>query len=348
MLKLESLKNLWPYLPPDNAHSDIRSQWMKGLYRTPKYLILYLLSSTFHKGKKSKSSSFFDYEINVLKRNPNQYLIHQNFAHKIAQLNDKNECKVLNNKLLFWQFCEQNQIPTPKVLAYKMGRVQVKPNLDELFGLDNFFIKPIYGSRSVGVIEVKKLNDAYVFSDENRLIPALMMKEYFEYRWEKMVNVILQIGIQNHDVLAKKWGARPLIIRIISISKNKKMSLHRPVLYHYFNSEYLSPKLKGKHIYPVSLTNGEVGEKFTFSWNEEGPSLAGVHLPQWNVLKQEISNCHSLMPEISVIGWDVALTNEGPMIIEGNKSPWLDIHQKHPYEGFLITEKVNFIIDLIK
>lgn len=44
----------------------------------------------------------------------------------------------------------------------------------------------------------------------------------------------------------------------------------------------------------------------------------GREIPFWNEVKELVVNAHRLIPEIPTIGWDVAITPDGPVLIEGN------------------------------
>ena len=44
----------------------------------------------------------------------------------------------------------------------------------------------------------------------------------------------------------------------------------------------------------------------------------GYQLPYWKEVKELVTNAHLLLPEITTIGWDVAITPDGPVLVEGN------------------------------
>lgn len=49
--------------------------------------------------------------------------------------------------------------------------------------------------------------------------------------------------------------------------------------------------------------------------------ILGFQIPYWDEIIQMVKSAAMVVPEVRSIGWDVALTNDGPVIIEGN-SKW--------------------------
>lgn len=48
--------------------------------------------------------------------------------------------------------------------------------------------------------------------------------------------------------------------------------------------------------------------------------LEGFQIPYWNEVIKLVKKCYNLVPEVRYIGFDVAITKEGPIIVEGNAS----------------------------
>ena len=44
----------------------------------------------------------------------------------------------------------------------------------------------------------------------------------------------------------------------------------------------------------------------------------GFRIPYWNEVRELVKNVHAKLPDIRSIGWDVAITPNGPVLIEGN------------------------------
>ena len=73
----------------------------------------------------------------------------------------------------------------------------------------------------------------------------------------------------------------------------------------------LTPGIGWRDVHPVS-----------------GAAITGRVLPDWRAALELACEAHRAFPERVVVGWDVAFLADGPMIIEGNGKPDLDIHQR--------------------
>ena len=58
-----------------------------------------------------------------------------------------------------------------------------------------------------------------------------------------------------------------------------------------------------------------------------GKVFAGTQLPDWAEACEMAREAHALFPEFGVIGWDVAFTENGPLLIECNDNPFHSLYQ---------------------
>ncbi len=59
-----------------------------------------------------------------------------------------------------------------------------------------------------------------------------------------------------------------------------------------------------------------------------GAQVAGRQLPMWPETIELARRAHRAFSDYVVIGWDIAMLEDGPCIIEGNRGPDVDIHQR--------------------
>ena len=76
------------------------------------------------------------------------------------------------------------------------------------------------------------------------------------------------------------------------------------------------------------LTGNGIDKKL----NESAFSVTGIHfdgykIPYWNEIKQMVIKAALVNDRIHMVGWDVAITPDGPLIIEGNRGPGFDLVQ---------------------
>ena len=52
-----------------------------------------------------------------------------------------------------------------------------------------------------------------------------------------------------------------------------------------------------------------------------GERIAGFQLPDWDAAVDLALQAHNTLPTIALVAWDIAITPDGPVIIEGNSTP---------------------------
>jgi len=94
----------------------------------------------------------------------------------------------------------------------------------------------------------------------------------------------------------------------------------------------------------VSLAEGRLGRASDLGmdarlgWVSEHPTtgarIEGTRLPCWDEVGPLAGAAHALFSDRLVIGWDVAITKDGPILIEGNRGPDMDLMQRFMEIGF--------------
>ena len=104
----------------------------------------------------------------------------------------------------------------------------------------------------------------------------------------------------------------------------------------------------------VSLESGELGiasdlgANARLGWCADHPTtgarIVGKRLPYWNEVKELGRRAHRGFADRVLIGWDIAITQEGPVIVEGNRGPDLDIMQRFMEFGFYNEHRLSELI----
>jgi len=68
---------------------------------------------------------------------------------------------------------------------------------------------------------------------------------------------------------------------------------------------------------------------------DTGETLTGTRLPLWDRLCEQVVRAARITPEIRIIGWDVAITERGAVLIEGNTSPHHALYQMAHRRGVM-------------
>ena len=69
----------------------------------------------------------------------------------------------------------------------------------------------------------------------------------------------------------------------------------------------------------------------------------GFKIPYWEKIKSMVIEAAKVNPNIHIVGWDVAIQKDGPLLIEGNRGPGFDLVQ------VLLKRGTKYILkDLLK
>lgn len=55
--------------------------------------------------------------------------------------------------------------------------------------------------------------------------------------------------------------------------------------------------------------------------------IKGSYIPYWNEICEMLRKCTELIKEVGFVGWDIAVCDNGPVLIEGNSNPLIAINE---------------------
>ena len=77
-----------------------------------------------------------------------------------------------------------------------------------------------------------------------------------------------------------------------------------------------------------TLTGNGIDKLLNESQNSiTGIKFDGFRIPYWNEIKEMVIEAAKVNPNIHIVGWDVSISKDGPLIIEGNRGPGFDLVQ---------------------
>ncbi len=86
-----------------------------------------------------------------------------------------------------------------------------------------------------------------------------------------------------------------------------------------------------------------IKRKTVFAHPDSNEAIAGLKLPDWEQAKSLVLSASRLLHDTWMIGWDVAFTPDGPVIVEANETPDLLLMQYVPGEGILTPRFKSFL-----
>jgi hypothetical protein len=104
----------------------------------------------------------------------------------------------------------------------------------------------------------------------------------------------------------------------------------------------------------VSLDDGvlglasNLGADARLGWCPDHPTtgghIEGTALPHWQEVRLLAVEAHSAFADRILIGWDIAIAEDGPIIIEGNRGPDMDLMQRFMDVGFCQDHRFGELI----
>lgn len=170
-------------------------------------------------------------------------------------------------------------------------------------------------------------------------------KEYFDYLVQNRL-FIEQYVIQ-HDKMSELCSRSVNTVRIMTSSTSGTPEIIFAGLRVGNGSCDIDNFHGGGMGVMINLETGElIGEAIDKELNHfaqhpvSGVKFDGYQLPYWNEVKNMCLEAALIEPRIMVIGWDVAITTDGPVFIEANRRPGFDLPQVLYGRGLKeITEK---------
>ncbi|WP_421992456.1 sugar-transfer associated ATP-grasp domain-containing protein [Qipengyuania sp.] len=240
---------------------------------------------------------------------------------------------VLFNKADFYLRCMLNGTPIPKTYAITSSGV---PEIFELPEPGKIIVKPSLGCGGVG-IAIRNVPPDLALS-HNRFETFLMGQTEFDCGdW------IYQEKCKVHPALAPiALDALPTARISTMVNEHGEAEIVTSVLRFASVPETVVDNLSaGGSMAPIDLETGEVGTACMghhggdfVDHPETGARIAGLTMPAWEVCKSIVQKAHlNAFPDYALIGWDVGITDNGPVIIEGNAKPCPVVAQRGPRKG---------------
>lgn len=277
-----------------------------------------------------------------------EYIVpYRAFLHRIDYLNFHNPyyddfngkmtCRVINqDKFYFYLFLSRLGIPTPKVFcfvknkavlyadeAYKIDKSQsAKEQLQVIFSNDmDAFAKPSDGMLGKGIFTLR-IKEGVIYMDGvqrsvDELIEAVFSTDYIIQeriiQHEKMsalcsssVNTIRLQTVMDKDGNVIPFGSGVRIGRMGNIVDNWAKG-----------GVFVGIDAKTERLKDIGILKPKYGTKVT-EHPDTHVAFSGYPIPFYKEAERMAVELHRLMYRSHSIGWDIAITENGPIIIEGN------------------------------
>lgn len=181
-------------------------------------------------------------------------------------------------------------------------------------------VKPMDGLEGEGVHY-----ESFVFRDEEEL------QQKYDSLYSK--NLLIEERIVQHpDMVFGNKSVNTVRVYTVLNRDTNKVSIVKTVVRAGIGDSIVDNSHSGGCAYEVDTERGYVVSPYyaangKSSYIHPGTDICmlGRKIPYWNEVIELCSKAACHLPECRYIGWDVAITEKGPLLIEGNHMPDLDM-----------------------
>lgn len=231
--------------------------------------------------------------------------------------------KAMNNSLYYDWF--NNKIKFNEKFNEYLGRdyIYLRSNLEVFsdFALKHkvIIVKPIDAQcgKDIAKIEINEntnLKNLYMRLVHNK---QLLIEECVKQH--KKMNELFPYSVNTlRIVTCHKRGRTTILFRAIRIGNGKNVvdNFNHGGMYSIIGEDGVITK-------PAIDKKGNVYIKHPIT----GTEIEGFKIPYFDKAIELVKEAAKVIPEVGLVGWDVAITNKGPVMIEGNQLPGYDIYQ---------------------
>ena len=256
---------------------------------------------------------------------------------------------IVSDKVAFADQCRWFAIRTIPVLAVaKEGRFEWK--VDSAEGGVDWFVKPIDGKGGKNIERWDYDGQGRYRGQAGEIVNSEWLEDRFAAEsWA--VPRLVQPRIVNHpDLEGLSNGALATVRALTCLDEHGRPELVGAVMRMAVGKNHVVDNLHAGGIAAgVDLESGvlgpasNLGADVRLGWIEKHPNsgapIHGFRLPYWDQLRPFAEHAHEGFSDRVLVGWDIALTADGPILVEANGAPDLDIMQR-PFRRGLMRERL--------
>jgi hypothetical protein len=267
-------------------------------------------------------SEYYQYELwrPDHRKNVDNYLYLKEGPQLFKVLNRQSRVDPIDDKLVFYKLCKSHDIPTPEVLAQFAPTCR---SMDFRSGLPphrDLFVKPRTGS--VALSHERFRWDRVIFqSNRGGWLRPEDLAGYLENRARtEHLTLLVQPALANHPELRTEPDEALATARLVT-----GRSIQGEITPIFAFMSFGLPHHITAHsnwITLIDVANGrlmpEPPQNHLFYQYRQFDSNEDCVLPDWDAALRHVKAAHNACSNFVFIGWDVAFTANGVMVLEGN------------------------------
>lgn len=245
----------------------------------------------------------------------------------------------LKDKLTFTRICRAAGIDAPIVLVYLDADGAIVPEAQNESGLpkSNIFIKPAKGKGGRGC-EKWIYSDGRYYGPNRRMCSEQELIKHIATLAAGRGRYLVQECLRNNQALRDLGDLTTLRVTTCKTEFGGFEATNATLKLAMKAGSSVDNFHQGGAVAKVDIATGEVGPasdswlKKPCVWHKTHPtSKAPIEhrkLPHWRDVVSLVERAHRLFPDRIMLGFDVAITDRGPVVIEGNVQSGCDMIQR--------------------
>lgn len=258
--------------------------------------------------------------------------VRQQEAHQFSRVVAASVGPAVSSALLdkgaFDAFCHSTSLPAIRVLA-SIDPDTSWSDFSDIFSTlrRDLFVKPREGLQAMGTMK-------FIWDGERHLDVASRdydAKALWSWLRDAIVShgsYVLQPVVRNHASLEELSGGSLVCVRVLTYSVHAVPRVAMAAIWMPAGNSHVSNFTHEDALgAPVDRVTGILGSATlkarcasppVADHPATGAQIAGRQLPFWDQVIALVTRAHLAFENVPMIGWDVAITPEGPLLIEGN------------------------------
>ncbi len=244
-------------------------------------------------------------------------------------------------------------------MPFEMYSCEVKGGVEFLRNRARYplFCKPNKSSQSIGIFladQYNRENDTVRIRGTGDVLVEELVDEIFSRFGEN--GFIAQSRLIQHPALSEISGEGIGCVRVVTVKSDGeiipvygvwKVPSVNAIADNFWRCGSVVAAIDNQSgkIIRAQIDSGIMGAEVQ-EHPVSGAPLTGFEIPQWNDVKSLATSAASLFQGANIVGWDIAITKDGPCIVEGNTNPDHSLYQLAFGRGLYDDDAVRVISDM--
>ena len=248
--------------------------------------------------------------------------------------------EALRSKAGFALRCHERHVPAVTALAkVEHGTITRFDGVAHGLPPRDLFVKPMDGAGGRGASVWKVQADGSYKSNAGAVLSETQLIDHLKTLSQKQSYVVRSYVVNRHDLADLSPGALSTVRVLTCLDEHGGIAVTHAVMRMARTPDVVVDNFHAGGIAAkVDIRTGVLGRatnmgltRDTDWWDKHpltGAPILGRKLPMWSEVLDVARRGHAAFSDQVAVGWDIALLEDGPQLVEGNKSPDLDIIQR--------------------